>query len=248
MQMSAFWMILIALFGWCAGLVVNYLADLLPNPARHGHARCPSCGQRLPLSAYLPWPRRCPTCARRPGLREWLTPGLGALGALYCWFNPLPEWGAFLSFLVLAYFGLVTIIDIEHRLILFSTSAFGAFLGLLAGWLHLGWKSTLLGGLAGLGLLFAIYLLGILFGHILARLRGQALNETVFGFGDVLLGGVIGLLVGWPAIIQSLLITVLSAGLFSLVYLFLMLALRRYRLGIALPYGPFLIIGGMISL
>jgi len=61
----------------------------------------------------------------------------------------------------------------------------------------------------------------------------------------VLLGTIIGLMVGWPEILRSLLFTILAAGLFSLVYLAVMLALRRYRLGSAIPYAPFLILSAI---
>jgi leader peptidase (prepilin peptidase)/N-methyltransferase len=66
---------------------------------------------------------------------------------------------------------------------------------------------------------------------------------VALGFGDVNLSGVLGLLLGWPAILVGLLLAVLLAGIVSLIYLIIMLALRRYRLFTALPYGPFLIAG-----
>lgn len=246
--MAPFSLILIGLSGWFVGLLINYLADALPAQPRQVHPACPSCKKPLPYDVYLPWPRSCPACARRPGLRAWLAPSLGALGAIAVWLYPIPELGHLLSFLILAYFGLVVVIDIEHRLILFSTTAAGTLIALLAGWLRFGWRTSLLGGLAGLLILFTIYLLGILFGRLLGRLRGQVINEAVFGFGDVLLGGIIGLMLGWPTIMRSLFFTILAAGLFSLVYLVILLILRRYRVAIALPYGPFLILGALLYL
>jgi len=66
--------------------------------------------------------------------------------------------------------------------------------------------------------------------------------------GDVLLGAVIGLMVGFPEIIQSLTLTIIAAGVFSLGYLLVMLLTRRYRLGTAFPYGPFILLGAMYFL
>jgi Flp pilus assembly protein protease CpaA len=91
--------------------------------------------------------------------------------------------------------------------------------------------------------LLALYLLGILFARIIGRMRGAAIHEAAMGFGDVLLGTVIGLLVGWPAILTSFTFTILAAGVFAVIYLLVLVALRRYHLGSAFPYAPFLILG-----
>ena len=50
----------------------------------------------------------------------------------------------------------------------------------------------------------------------MARARGQSIDEVAFGFGDVTLAGLIGLIVGWPAVVLALLIGILAAGVFSL--------------------------------
>jgi len=96
--------------------------------------------------------------------------------------------------------------------------------------------------------MLALFLLGGLFAAVLGRLRGKPINEVAFGFGDVLLGGVIGLMVGWPDIFRSLLITIFSAGMFSLIYVLAMLIQSRYRIGSTLPYAPFLILGAIAAI
>ncbi len=53
---------------------------------------------------------------------------------------------------------------------------------------------------------------------------------------------------GWPVIIIGLFVAVFIGGLFSLVYLVLMLIVRRYHLFTALPYGPYLVAGAVIIL
>ncbi len=88
-----------------------------------------------------------------------------------------------------------------------------------------------------------LYLLGDVFAKSLARARGRSLDEVAFGFGDVTLAGLIGLIVGWPAVVLALLVGILTAGLFSLGYLIMMLARRRYTAFTPIPYGPFLILG-----
>ena len=145
-------------------------------------------------------------------------------------------------------FLLIAVIDIEHRLIPHIVVV-PAALGL--GLLQIldpsrGAARTLLGGLAGAGSFFLLYLMGEAFARLLARARGRALDEVAFGFGDVTLAGLIGLIVGWPAVVLALLVGILTAGLFSLGYLLVMLARRRYTAFTPIPYGPFLILGASL--
>jgi leader peptidase (prepilin peptidase)/N-methyltransferase len=157
--------------------------------------------------------------------------------------------GFFLGLILLAYLGVVIVIDLEHRLILHPVSLAGAILGVGIGtWLH-GLTATLLGGLFGFAGMLALYYLGIVFVRLSARLRGQPIGEDEgIGFGDVNLSGVVGLLLGWPGILAGLLIAILLGGAVSLLYLLLMITIRRYRPSLALPYGPFLAASAIILL
>ena len=68
------------------------------------------------------------------------------------------------------------------------------------------------------------------------------------GFGDVNLSAVIGLLLGWPAILAGLILAILLGGAVSLVYLMYKLITRRYEAFSAIPYGPFLVASTVILL
>jgi prepilin signal peptidase PulO-like enzyme (type II secretory pathway) len=145
-------------------------------------------------------------------------------------------------------FVLITIIDVEHRLILHIVTGPSAliigFLGVLDP--GRGLQKTVEGGVVGFGAVLLLYLLGGLFARFVARSRGQALDEVAFGFGDVTLSGVIGLTVGYPGILMALFIGILAAGEYSLVYILYMIIRRKYQAFIPLPYGPFLILGASI--
>ena len=80
------------------------------------------------------------------------------------------------------------------------------------------------------------------------RWRGADLQGSALGFGDVLLAAALGLMVAWPEILDALVIAILAAGGYSLVYLLVMLARGRYQAGTAIPYAPFLILGALSSL
>jgi Flp pilus assembly protein protease CpaA len=127
-------------------------------------------------------------------------------------------------------FLLITVIDIEHRLIPHVVVVPSALvLGLMqAVDPSRGPVKTALGGVAGAASFYVLYLLGEAFARALARARGRSLDEVAFGFGDVTLAGLIGLIVGWPAVVLALLVGILAAGLFSLAYVLVMLARRRY--------------------
>lgn len=82
----------------------------------------------------------------------------------------------------------------------------------------------------------AMYLLGWLAG-MLFRVR-----ETAFGIGDTQLILLIGLLVGWPAIVNALFIGIIGAGVPAL---FMML--RGKARGV-FSYGPYLALGAIVVL
>ncbi len=143
------------------------------------------------------------------------------------------------------YFGVVVIIDLEHRLIMHPVSLVGTILGLFIGIQLHGVIDTLLGGLAGFGAMLGLYLLGALFARYIVRRKREGFNDEALGFGDVILGGILGFFLGWPAIIGGLFLSILLAGVISLIYLLISLLARKYRAFSFIPYGPFMIAGAV---
>ncbi len=249
--------ILVILLGWASGALVNYLADVLPVHLRPVPPFCPACQASQPLLDYLVWPRRCPACGRRRAWRSWVVEAAAIAIALWLWQFPPLRLGFFVGLAVLAYFGIVSVIDLEHRLILFSLSLMGVMLGLGVGvwiqWQRTGhlWQAvglTLLGGAAGLMVMLALYTLGGLFARWISRQRGETLEEEALGFGDVHLGLILGLFLGWPAIFFGLMAGVIFGGLASLFYLVLKAISGRHQWFAAIPYGPYLIAGAVFLL
>jgi prepilin signal peptidase PulO-like enzyme (type II secretory pathway) len=91
-----------------------------------------------------------------------------------------------------------------------------------------------------------IFLLAELYSRLVKRWRGQPLEEVAFGGGDVNLAGVVGLAVAWPGVVLSLLIAVVAGGAYSLAYIIVQVARGRYSPHSAMPYGPFLVLGGLL--
>jgi leader peptidase (prepilin peptidase)/N-methyltransferase len=144
----------------------------------------------------------------------------------------------------------VLVIDLEHKLILNVVMYPAWIAALLGSFFHPDpyfYRLALLGGAVGFGILFLIYLLGELFIKVMSKVRGKPINAVAFGFGDVRLGGFIGLVLGFPLVFNAIFIAILLGGLAGLLYWFVgTVILRRYSLFTAIPYGPFLVIGAMI--
>lgn len=235
------------LLGLFAGAAINYLADVLPFTRRLSRPVCRHCQSPFAAADYI-LIRPCKNCRKPRGARTPLILGAAVAALLYLWMSPPKLLGFYAGLILLTYFGVVLVIDLEHRLILHPTSWFGAALGLGIGTLAHGIVSTLIGGAFGYLLMLGLYYLGVAFRRFLSRRRGVEIEEEALGFGDVNLAGVLGLALGWPLIWIGLLFGVLAGGVISLLLVLGMLALRRYRAFTAIPYAPFLILGAVLIL
>ena len=253
-------LIFVVLLGLLASLAINSLADNLPPDelgVRRPPAwpRCRYCGAThapaywLASAAFLVRGGRCEHCTAPRRWRHVVVELGTALSLAYVALWAGGDWLKFLSAAVIVVlFILIAVIDIEHRLILRvvifpSAVIIGLMNSLTPG---RGPLKTLLGGLAGYGIWLVIFLAAQVFSAVMGRLRGRPLEEIAFGGGDVNLGGVVGLAVGWSGILLTIPITIFSAAAFSLLYIGVQSARRKYSLFTALPYGPFLILGALV--
>ncbi len=231
--------------GWLCGALVNYLADMLPLRRRLTRPFCAQCDSTQTWLNYLVWPRRCPTCGLRRNLRVWVVEISFIVFSVLLSIYPPTKLGYGLGLLLLGYLGVVVLIDLEYRMIMHPVSIFGGILGLAVGWLNTGWWRTLLGGVVGFAIMGLFYLLGILIMKIVSRRRGQLVDDVALGFGDVNLSGVLGLMLGFPVILVGLVVAVFIAGIVSLIFIIVKLVTRQYHAFMALPYGPFLVLGAV---
>lgn len=235
--------ILAVLPGWLMGVVVNYLADVLPLRRRLTQPFCIQCDSRQSWRSYFIWPRICPVCGHKRGLRVWIVEAFYVLASVLLSLHSPDHIGYWLGLILLGFFGVVVIIDLEYRLIMHPVSIFGAVLGSVVGILRVGWLKTLEGGAAGFAVMWLLYMLGVLIIKLVGKARGQPVNDVALGFGDVNLGGVLGLMLGWPLILVGLVVAVLIAGVVSVVYILIKLIRGQYQALMAIPYGPFLVTG-----
>ncbi len=234
------------LIGWLAGLAVNYLSDVLPITRRFSQPACLQCSTQFKWKDYFLF-QPCSNGHPRK-IRTFIVQVVMTALSVYIWLKPPAKMGYFAGLILLTYFGLVFVIDLEHRLILHPTSIFGVFLGLVIGWLKWGLVPTLLGGLCGLLIMLTLYFFGVLFTRMRARrlraLGQEADDEEALGAGDVILLTILGLILGWPLIWFGMLVGILLGGFFSLLLVFWLLISRKYEknaLMLFIPYGPYFI-------
>ena len=228
--------LLYAVVGLLVGGVLNLLADVMPHKTRLRLPRCVHCDVPRQLTAWLTTMGyvlhrgRCSSCGaslqRRGVLTELATAIIFAL--IYDGYGPTGHMlllSAYMAILVL-----VTVVDLEHRLVLNRVIGPAILLALVASPFtpDLTWQQALVGGLVGFS-----------FFYVIAMIKPGAM-----GAGDVKLALFIGLFTGFPVVIVALLIALFAGGLISL----FLVATRIRSMRDYIPYGPFLVIGGVYAL
>lgn len=261
MEVNAATIVLVTLIGLISGGVVNALADDLPKRRSPRPPHYPDDAPRpisawLGLTAFLTGQRSSPRGARlswRHPLVEIGTAILMLLALLSASDEPEMTFVQFVFWLLyLALFALITVIDLEHRLILFVVIVPSLALALLDSLItayppNVG--DALLGAAIGFGAFFLLYLGGFVFTALMSRARGQEIDEVAFGYGDVMLITLAGLILGWRALIVTMFLTVFLGALGALLYLLARRLMRRgYSVFTPLPYGQYIVIATTLML
>jgi prepilin signal peptidase PulO-like enzyme (type II secretory pathway) len=235
----------IALLGIFSGLLVNYFSDVLPFKQGIGLPVCRNCRNSMEWKNYLLF-SQCEHCNARRSFRAHFTQFVLPLIFLLTWYFPPDNLSFWLWAIWIIYFVIVTIIDMEHRVVMHLISYIGIVLGFGTGILIHGWMPTIWGGLAGYGIMLSLYFLGKVFIKILSRQRGAEIEDVALGFGDVNLAGILGLVLGWPGITAGLVFAIAAGGLVSLGIIIFAKIKKTYRPLVAVPYAPFLVLGAVI--
>ena len=206
-------------------------------PASH----CPKCRrpikpyENIPVISYIFLRGRCAGCGARISLPyPFVEASMGLLAVLmlacYGWSWDLLLYGS-MAALLLA----LSVIDIQtYRLpnqIVLTGAVIAAVITLI--FLRDRWLSMVLGGITGLGLLIIMGLIG----NLLFR------KETL-GMGDVKLAGMMGLYLGPSHTGGMFILGVFSGAIVGAA----MIAVGGKKLGQRIPFGPYLALGGLISL
>jgi prepilin signal peptidase PulO-like enzyme (type II secretory pathway) len=238
----------LVLFGFAAGMLVNFIVDWLYLNRNAISNDCISAIRDAGWFLYLVWPWTIPTCDGRKKIRVMVVNLVFACAAPWLWQLPSTKISFSWGYPLLMYFAIIVIMDLEHRIVLHEVSLFGAIFGAGLGiWRH-GWFDTILGAIAGFGLMYVMYKLGEVYLRWESKRRGIEIDEVALGFGDVNIAGVLGLILGWPGVFTSLILGVLSGGIISFLYLVYRKLSGKHRDFEAIPYAPFLIFGAIFLL
>lgn len=239
--------ILIAMVaGIFSALLINYFADILPVTRKLSRPVCRTCKNPFIWVDYI-LNRSCKVCLDRRSSRTLFVYIACILLTGVLWIFP-PVIGFWFGLLIITYFGVVIVIDIEHRLVMHPVSISGAVIGGAIGiWQH-GIPRTLIGGSAGFLIMLILYYLGIGFVRLISKKRKMVDLDEAIGFGDVTLSGVMGLFLGWPGVIAGILFTIVCGGIVSLILLIVLLIKREYKAYSSLPYAPFIALSAIVLL
>ena len=253
--------LILVLAGWAVGVLINILGDCLPTERRLRKPFCATCEQPRPplawsgLVAYVSRRKRCPHCSTPLSFRHVLVELITPLLFVFCWLRTGATVTVTTLFNILysTVFVLIMVTDLEHRLILHVVSLPVIGLALIGAYVNPAFdlpKRALLGGAVGLGGALLLYWMGMLFGWLISRRRGEPLPGPAFGFGDVTLTTFLGLILGVPEIIFAIVIGICAGFVIATLYLVIRgLVLREHKMFTAfIPYGPFLILGGATML
>ncbi len=253
--------IIIVIVGLLAGGVVNALADDLPTERRPKLPHYPD-GTPRPVSAWL-------------GVSAFL---LGkrssAKGSKLTWRYPLVEIATVVAMILtyvikvnepkadalqmvywliyMAIFVLITVIDVEHKLILFIViipSCVLAIVDAITTSAPPNLERSLTGGALGFGTFFVLYLGGIAYVYIANQVQGRNISEVAFGYGDVMMALLSGLILGLGDMLFAMFLTVLLGALGAMLYLVgQRISGRNSSMVAALPYGPYIVAGTALML
>lgn len=241
-----------AVVGGALAAAVNWAADVLPpkpSPTPVGEAKWCSPLPRVGEGGGNPSPGSAISrseMARVGGLgspggsgssgslradRRLLVAVAGLVGAPVAAHFFGPTWTALWLVGWGALFLLIAVIDFEHRLVLNRVLLAASVVALATTLLGVPGATRLPQALLGAALGFGLFVLIALLG------RGA------MGAGDVKLAGFIGLLVGYPAVLQALFAGIVFGGLAALAAILM----GRGRKS-TIPYAPWLALGAMVVL
>jgi leader peptidase (prepilin peptidase) / N-methyltransferase len=228
-------------FGLAVGSFLNVCIYRLPRheslnwPASH----CTSCDrplawyENIPLGSWVALRGRCRTCGAAISpmypLVEAITSGVFVAGYFIYGWTPLLAVRLLFACAMIVLFA----IDLRHRILPNVITLPGIVIGFaLSVFLPPGWLSSLIGLLAGGGVLFII-------GESYYRLRGI----EGLGMGDVKMLAMIGAFLGWKLMLVTL-VMASFAGSFIGVGL---IVTGRGGMKYALPFGTFLAVGALVA-
>ena len=245
--------IFIFIFGAVIGSFLNVCIYRIPQGLSivRPSSRCTSCGtpikfyDNIPILSYMLLAGKCRYCKAGLSIRYPLVELLNAV--LYV--IVLSRFGLDSPWVLLAYCLFVSalivifFIDIDHQIIPDGITLPGIPLAVIFGSLVLpdpffrtdllGWKSSLIGVIAGGGSFYLIAVIG-----------KMMLKKDAMGGGDIKMMAMVGGLLGWKGVI----LTTFMGSLLGSVIGGSLIIFKGKEWGAKIPFGPYLAAGALVSL
>jgi len=229
------------IFGSVVGSFLNVCICRLPEGLSivSPPSRCPVCKRHIPFYANIPilsfllLRGRCGKCKSPISIQYPFVEALTGLAAVALFYRYGPDWRIIIPFFFLCALIVSAFIDIRHKIILNVITLPGVIIGFAASFFMPlpGVVDSLTGIVLGGGILIAIALVY----HFVTGKEGM-------GVGDIKFLAMIGAFIGWKGVVFTLFTASIVGSVAGIVVMVLFSRSSKY----ALPFGPFLALGGTI--
>jgi leader peptidase (prepilin peptidase)/N-methyltransferase len=232
--------IFVFIFGLCIGSFLNVCIYRLPESKSIVQPRsmCPHCGalihfyDNIPILSYIALKGKCRHCSASIALRYPLVELISGAFALVVFLKYGIQLDALIYYAFIATLLVITFIDIDHRIIpdVITLPGIPIFLAASFALRQISFVDSILGIFVGGGSLFLVAWLY----HLITKKEGM-------GGGDIKLLAMIGAVIGWKGVLFTIFV---ASAVGTLSGLLIMLKSRK-TMKLAVPFGPFLAIGGI---
>lgn len=241
MEMQILWGLLVFILGLCLGSFANVIILRLPKGESivRPRSHCPKCQapvrfyDNIPVLSYFFLRGKCRNCRASISWRYPLVELITGLLFVAIFLKVGVSW-TLVEYLWLAFAGVVvSVIDLDHRILPDVFTLSGVCIGLIGAAINpeRSFYDSLFGVLAGGGFLFLV-------AYVYEAIRG----EEGMGGGDIKLLAWIGAVLGWQAIIFTILISSITGSLAGLI----VAAIQKSGMKTAIPFGPFLFLAAIL--
>jgi leader peptidase (prepilin peptidase)/N-methyltransferase len=232
--------IFVFIFGLCIGSFLNVCIYRLPQSKSIVHPRsmCPNCGapirfyDNIPILSYIALKGKCRHCSASIALRYPVVELISGAFALGVYLKYGIGFDALIYYAFIATLLVITFIDIDHQIIpdVITLPGIPIFFAASFALMQITFFDSLIGILVGGGSLFLVAWLY----HLLTKKEGM-------GGGDIKLLAMIGAVIGWKGVLFTIFV---ASAVGTLVGMLIILKTRK-TMKLAVPFGPFLAIGGI---
>jgi len=237
--MDLFFSIVVFLFGLMVGSFLNCIIHRLETGRSflQGRSFCPHCKHTLswqdliPVFSFLFLGSRCRYCRKKISWQYPIVEIFTGLIFLLIFNFQLPIFNYFIApFLIVVF-----VYDLKHYLIPDKVIYPAIFIALIYNILRLSFEPERF----SLGVFWAALGAAGFFAVIILISRGKWM-----GVGDIKLGFLMGLLLGWPSILVALFLAFMTGAIIGIG----LIAGNKKTLKSEVPFGPFLVFGTLVAL